>query len=70
MASSTAPIRVAPGTHRAVQLAALTFGAKVGQRVTMSQVVAAALTVAERHPDELAAALTGQPEGGADDGDD
>jgi hypothetical protein len=58
----TAPIRVDPATHSAVQMAALNYSAKVGRRLTLAQIVAAALAVAERHDAELAAELA--PGGG------
>lgn len=44
--------------RNAVQRAALDYSAKVGRRLAMSSIVVAALEVANRHPDELTAALT------------
>lgn len=44
--------------REAVQRAALDYSARVGRRLAMSAVVVAALEVANRHPDELTAALS------------
>lgn len=39
-------------------LLALSYGPRIGRRVSMAAVIGAALDLAERHPDELAALLS------------
>lgn len=47
-------------TRDAVRLASLELAALVGRRLSMSDVIAASLTVANRHRDETVAALKNQ----------
>jgi hypothetical protein len=61
-AKRTAPIRVDSATHTAISMAALSYSARVGRRLTLAQIVSAALRVAERHDVDMIAALA--PGGG------
>lgn len=60
MAPTYASLKIAPAARDALQRLALNMSADAGKRLTMSDALIAAVSVAERHPDELRAALTDQ----------
>lgn len=51
----------------AVNREALQFSAELGRRISMAAMISAALDVARRHPEELAAALAAPTTEGTDD---
>ena len=48
-----------PEVHESARMASLRLGLQVGRRLSLSDVIGAALVVADAHPDEWAAALRG-----------
>jgi len=58
MSSDYVSIHVARATRNALQQLQLRWSADAGRRITLTEVLDVVTVVAERHPDEVATALT------------
>lgn len=59
-------VRLIAEVRDTAQRSALTLSAEIGRRLSISDIVRAALAVADQHPDELRAALAAPEQKGTD----